>query len=172
MHNLYASLVAFLGLEIDPRSLTFLQISLRGIIVFIATLLIVRLANKRFLAKLTGMDAIVGFILASMLARAVNGSASFFPTLGGGVVIVLVHRLLAWITCRSDTAGKWIKGEPKVLIKDGTLVKESMGLCEISHKDLLEELRLNGQITSVEAAELATLERNGHISVIPKKEEE
>jgi hypothetical protein len=42
----------------------------------------VRVANKRIFSKTTAFDAVLGFIMASMLARAVNGSAAFFPTLG------------------------------------------------------------------------------------------
>ena len=37
----------------------------------------VRLGDKRFLSKKTAFDAILGFILASMLARAVNGYVCF-----------------------------------------------------------------------------------------------
>jgi hypothetical protein len=75
-----------LGLGLEPKNLTFLHIALRAIMVFFTPLLILRIGNKRFLSKMSAFDAIVGFILASMLARAVNGSASFWPTLGGGFV--------------------------------------------------------------------------------------
>jgi len=70
-----------LGAELEGRDLSFVQISLRAIIVFIIALVIVRVANKRFLSKMTAFDALLGFIIGSMLARAVNGSAAFFPTL-------------------------------------------------------------------------------------------
>ena len=70
-----------LGLGHEPKDLTLLQIALRALIVFIATLIIVRLADKRFMARINALDAILTFVLGSMLARAVNGSAAFF--LGG-----------------------------------------------------------------------------------------
>src|ERR1700748_2549565 len=82
--NFLHSLDTFLGIGLDPKNLTFLQIALRGIIVFAVTLLMVRLGDKRFLSQKTAFDAILGLILASMLARAVNGSSSFWATLGGG----------------------------------------------------------------------------------------
>ena len=88
MNHLYETLSQILGLEVDPQNLSFLQVSLRGVIVFIAALTMVRVGDRRFLGKLTALDAILGFILASMLARAVNGSVAFFPTLGAGFVIV------------------------------------------------------------------------------------
>jgi hypothetical protein len=99
-----------LGLGVEPKDLTFLQISLRAVIVFFALLAMVRVGAKRFLAKLTALDAIVGFILASMLARAVNGSAAFFPTLAGGFVVVFLHRLLSALAFRFKWLETLIKG--------------------------------------------------------------
>jgi hypothetical protein len=43
----------FLGLGAEPRALTFVQISLRGVIVFIATRIVVRLGHKRSLSRKT-----------------------------------------------------------------------------------------------------------------------
>ena len=157
-----------LGLGLQPKDLTFLQVSLRGIIVFIVALIMVRLANKRFLSKMTAFDAILGFILASMLARAVNGSAPFFPTLGGGFVLVGVHWVIAELSYRSDRFGNLVKGKPKTIVREGRLDRKMMASSKISEKDLLEEARLNGQVSRMEEIELATLERNGEVSVIPR----
>src|SRR5438874_12775466 len=101
MNTFYDSLVQFLGLHVEPKNLTFIQISVRGIIVLGATLLMVRLSSKRSLAEKTAFDAVLIVILASVLARAINGSASFFPTLGAGFVLVLIHRMLAAAAFRS-----------------------------------------------------------------------
>ena len=83
MSTVVASLETLLGLGRDAAALTFVQISLRGVVVFVAALVIVRFGDRRFLSQKTAFDAVLGFILASMLARAVNGTAAFFPTLGG-----------------------------------------------------------------------------------------
>src|ERR1043166_656454 len=92
---------AMLGLGRDAAALTFMQISLRGVIVFVSALVIVRCGDRRFLSQKTAFDAVLGFILASMLARAVNGTAAFFPTIGGGFVLVVLHRILAYWSRRS-----------------------------------------------------------------------
>ena len=98
-----------LGLGLEPKNLTALHVTLRSIIVFLVTLMIVRVGNKRFLSGMSAFDAIVGFILASVLARAVNGSAAFFPTLVGGFVLVLLHRLLAMAAFRWKKFENWSK---------------------------------------------------------------
>ena len=95
MPQLISAINAALGIGQDATALTFTQISLRGVIVFVGTLVIVRCGDRRFLSQKTAFDAVLGFILASMLARAVNGTAAFFPTLGGGFVLVMLHRTFA-----------------------------------------------------------------------------
>lgn len=163
-------LTQMMGLGSEPKELTFLQISLRGVIVFMAALLMVRWADKRFLARMAAFDAVLGFILASMLARAVNGSSAFFPTLGGGFVLVGLHRLVGALAFRSDRFGIWVKGNAQTLVEAGKKNQTNLRNNHISEKDLLEELRLNGQTNRLEKVRLATMERNGQISVMLAKE--
>jgi uncharacterized membrane protein YcaP (DUF421 family) len=158
-----------LGLGRDASALTFVQISLRGIIVFIAALVIIRCGDRRFLSQKTAFDAVLGFILASMLARAVNGTAAFFPTLGGGFVLVVLHRLLAYWARRSHAFGNLIKGRSDVLIQDGTLDDELAKRNRLSEHDVLEDLRLHGNVRSINDVSLAVFERNGHITVVPRR---
>src|ERR1700751_5045960 len=122
MNVFWNFLSPLLGLGAEPRDLTFVQFSLRGAVVFIATLIMVRLGHKRSLSRKTAFDAVLLVILASVLSRAINGSAAFFATLGGGVVLVLVHRLFALIAFHSHSFGILIKGEPELIIDNGDLV--------------------------------------------------
>ena len=128
-----------------------------------------RVANKRFLSKMTAFDAVLGFILASMLARAVNGSSAFFPTLGAGFVLVGLHGLIARLAFRSDKFGNLVKGQARAIVREGKLDREMMARIKISEKDLMEEARLHGPVMKVEDILLATLERNGEVSVVPKE---
>src|SRR5713101_2633606 len=68
MNAFWNSFDTLLGLGAEPKDLTFVQISLRGIIVFLATLIMVRLGHKRSLAHKTPFDAILLVILASVLS--------------------------------------------------------------------------------------------------------
>src|SRR3954452_17025268 len=119
MNALLDYLGPLLGLGTKPEDLTFVQISLRGAIVFIATLMMVRVGHKRSLSRKTAFDAVLLVILASVLSRAINGSAAFFATLGGGLVLVVLHRLLGFTACRWHWLGMVMKGVPEVLVLDG-----------------------------------------------------
>jgi uncharacterized membrane protein YcaP (DUF421 family) len=161
-----ATLDTLLGLGRDAASLTFVQVSLRGVVVFVAALVIVRCADRRFLSQKSAFDAVLGFILASMLARTVNGTAAFLPTLGGGFVLVLLHRVLAYWSRRSHTFGFLIKGRSDVIVRDGALDEEATRRNRLSQHDVLEDLRLHGNVAEVRDVLLAVLERNGQISVV------
>jgi uncharacterized membrane protein YcaP (DUF421 family) len=111
MNAFWNSFQTLLGLGVDPRNLTFVQISLRGIIVFLVTLATVRLGHKRSLSRKTQFDAVLLVIFAAVLSRAINGSAAFFATLGGGVVLVVLHRLFAFLAFYSHRFGILVKGK-------------------------------------------------------------
>jgi uncharacterized membrane protein YcaP (DUF421 family) len=160
------TLEALLGLGHEAASLTFLQISLRGIVVFLAALVIFRFGDRRFLSQKTAFDAVLGFILASMLARAVNGTAAFFPTIGGGFVLVVLHRILAYWSHRSHAVGLLIKGRSDVIVRDGAIDEAAARRNRLSEHDVLEDVRLNGNVAEIRDVLLAVLERNGHISVV------
>jgi uncharacterized membrane protein YcaP (DUF421 family) len=169
MNAFYNFVAPWLGLGIEPKDLTFLQISLRGIVVFVATLIMVRLGHKRSLARKTAFDAVLLVILASVLSRAINGSAAFFATLGGGAVIVLIHRLLAFFAYYSHGFGILIKGHPDEIIRDGDLILGSMRRNHISEHDLQEDLRLDARTEDLKEIRLGYVERSGDISFIEKK---
>jgi len=161
---------SLLGLGTEPKDLGFLQVGLRGVIVFLVALVIIRLADKRFLAKMSAFDALLGFILASMLARAINGSPPFFPTLFTGFLLVGLHRAVGWLAFRSPWFEGLVKGQADTLVKEGRRDHQKLRANKISEKDLLEEIRLNGELEDVSQVHLATMERNGEISVVPKEQ--
>jgi uncharacterized membrane protein YcaP (DUF421 family) len=155
-----------LGLGAEPKDLTFTQISLRGVIIFLITLVMVRLSSKRSLAEKTAFDAILLVILASILSRAINGTAGFFTSIGGGFVLVFLHRAFGWIACRSHTFGKLIKGCPDVIVENGKPLLDMMRRNLISQHDLEEDLRLDAKVEDISQIRRARVERSGDISFI------
>jgi uncharacterized membrane protein YcaP (DUF421 family) len=169
MNAFYDFIGPLLGLGAEPKDLTFVQISLRGIIVFLATLIMIRLGHKRSLARKTAFDAVLIIVLAAVLSRAVNGSSAFFATLGGGLVIVLVHRLFATLAYHSHWFGVLIKGSPDLIIEDGDLILRGMQRNHISRHDLEEDLRLTAKTENLKNIRTGYVERSGDISFIKKE---
>jgi len=168
MNAFWNSFETLLGLGVEPKDLTFVQISLRGIIVFLVTLATVRIGHKRSLSRKTPFDAVLLVILAAVLSRAINGSAAFFATLGGGVVLVVLHRVFAFLTFYSHGFGILVKGRPDVIVRDGECDVAMMWRNHISTHDLDEDMRLSVHTDDLSNIRVARVERSGDISFIKK----
>ena len=166
MNTFSELLQTLLGISTEPKELTFLQVSVRGVIVFIATLVMVRLSSKRSLAEKTAFDAVLVVIIGSMLSRAINGSAAFFPTLGSGFVLVLLHRLFGITAYYSHAFGILVKGKPVMLVQNGSLQRKNMLWNHISEHDLQEDMRLEAKTEDLSKIKTARVERSGDISFI------
>ena len=170
--NTFSQLLhTLLGIGTQPGELTFLQVSLRGVIVFIAALIVIRMGSKRSLAEKTAFDAVFLVIIGSMLSRAINGSAPFFPTLGTGFVLVFLHRIFGMGAYYSHVFGMLVKGKPMVLVEDGRLQRRNMLWEHISKHDLEEDMRLDANTEDLSQIQVARLERSGDISFIKRKEQ-
>jgi uncharacterized membrane protein YcaP (DUF421 family) len=156
-----------LGVGVEPKDLNVTHVCARAFLFFIVTLGIVRLAHRRFLSRMTAFDTVLGFLLASVLARAINGSGPLLASVAGAVVLVLMHRGVSALIFYSEKFGRILEGEPDLLVQDGKADVRKMRAHKITEKDLLEEARLNGQVTELKEVKTAVLERNGQISIVP-----
>ena len=108
MNTINDFLFALLGPDGEPKEMTLLQISTRCFVIFIIGLALVRIGDRRSLAEKTGFDALFIVLLGSVLSRAINGSAAFFTTIGAGILLMIIHRVFAFIAFRSHAFGKLI----------------------------------------------------------------
>src|SRR5882724_440448 len=154
-----------LGLHTDSADLTFLQMTMRAIIVFFWGIFIIRLGDGRLLGRNAGFDMLLVVALGSVLSRGINGQSAFFPTLGVSGVLVLLHHLLAWLAAYSDRVSRILKGVPRILVSQGHPNQREMHRSKITKDDLEENLRLNGNVGRLANVAEARLERNGNISV-------
>jgi uncharacterized membrane protein YcaP (DUF421 family) len=101
-----------------------------------------------------------------MLARAINGSGPFFPTLGGGLILVIIHRLFGLTAYFSHAFGVLVKGKPELLVQNGMLHRRNMVWNHISEHDLQEDMRLQAKTEDLSRIKVARVERSGDISFI------
>jgi uncharacterized membrane protein YcaP (DUF421 family) len=159
-------LKSILGIGVQPQDFTILQVCARAVVVLIAAMVMVKLAHKRFMAKKTAFEYVIAFVIASMLSRAINGSAPLFPSIAGGFVVVGAQWLAAILSFHSKLWGRLVKGNPIVLVEKGVPNHANMVHSHISEDDLKEDLRLNGKTEDFKTVRFAQLERNGDISVL------
>jgi uncharacterized membrane protein YcaP (DUF421 family) len=159
-----------MGLSLEPRDLHWYHMVVRASVVYAGVLAFIRLGHKRFLGKGTAFDVILGILFGSVASRAINGSAPFVPTMAACAALVLVHALFARLAFRSRRFSRLIEGDAKLLIRDGELDRKSMRETDVTDEDLLEALRNHGKKDAAQI-DLAHLERDGKVSVVPKTAE-
>lgn len=166
MQEVEAFVTQFLGLDADE--LTISHMVARAVVVYISALLMVRIGEKRFLGKYTAFDVILGIIFGSVVSGAITGSSEFFPTLAAGLMLVVMHWLFATLSFYFDWFGSFVKGNSKLLVKNGEILWDAMRSSHISEKDLMGALRSQSGINTLDDIKEARLERSGDISVIKK----
>ncbi|WP_201861284.1 DUF421 domain-containing protein [Microvirga soli] len=154
-----------LGLELESRDINVLQMGLRAAIVYVVTVLMVRLAKKRFMGRATAFDVILGIMIGSIVSRAVTGNAPFLPALVATAVLLGMHWVFSGLAMRWHGFGTMVEGKPRVLVRKGNVDVQAMRTTHMTDHDLWEDLRGKG-ISCLEQVEEARLERSGKLSVI------
>jgi uncharacterized membrane protein YcaP (DUF421 family) len=167
--DLQSYLGAALGLGLDAKELGAAHMALRAVVVYAVTLVFVRLAKKRFMGHATAFDVILGIMLGAIVSRAITGNAPFLPALAAGATLIAFHWVLSWASFRSHGFGNLVKGEARLLIRDGRPEREAMRRAHITEHDLDEDLRAEGLDDRGRVKE-ARLERSGKVSVVKRAE--
>lgn len=155
-----------LGLE--TTRLNTYQMSARAVVIFFTALIYMRIAGLRTIGDFSVFDRLTLLITGGMLGRTVIiGDEPFFSVLIAGLVIIVLHRIIAWLTFKSSKMGSVFKGNAIMLIKDGVPIEKNMAKEQITTNDVEEALRSNG-LTEVSSIKEAWLERSGEISIIKK----
>ena len=155
-----------LGLHLNAGELEFAHMAWRSVVVFGFGIVLARLGARRLLARNAGFDIVVAVILGSVLSRAINADAAFFPTLGACALLVGLHHVMATLAFRCHWVSVLVKGRARVLVRDGQVDRAEMSRAKITDDDLNENLRLHGNLKEISDVAEARLERNGAVSVV------
>lgn len=144
------------------------QLIVRTVVVYGIALLLIRVAKRRFMGGFTTFDILLGFVVGSILSRAITGAIRFIDMIVAVSTLIALHWIISTITYHFDNVSGMIKNSERELIKDGEIKEEAMQKSKIGKNDLLEALRQKGGVENPEQVKSAYLERDGSITVIPK----
>jgi uncharacterized membrane protein YcaP (DUF421 family) len=151
----------------DNGDATALQLSVRAVLLLLFGIGCIRLAGRRTFSQSSPLDIVVAIVIGSNISRVMTGRAALWPSLAATLVLALLHRLLLMAALRWHWVGRLLKGEPATIIRDGHPDEQAMARHGLSKADLLESLRLK-QMERPDQVALATIERSGRISVVPR----
>lgn len=155
---------------ISQESLLYYQWIARSIIIFFWLVLIGKITGQRQIGRLTFLDFVIAITIGSVAAGSLNNSRTnlinVMITIG---TLTAVDVILNYVSLKNAKLRRIFQGEPKILIKNGKLLEDTMRKAKINIDDLLMELRLK-KMSDLADTEFAVLESNGKISVIPKSQ--
>ncbi|MGN6249299.1 MAG: DUF421 domain-containing protein [Ginsengibacter sp.] len=146
-----------------------LQMTVRAIVIFFVTLLLIRFTGMRVFGIKTAFDTCIIIMLGAVLSRAVVGASPFIPTIVASAALVITHKIIARLSVNNQRISHMVKGKPLSIYKDGVLNEKNMKRCALSFGDIMEEIRLILNNNSLENIDEIIMERTGEISVIEKK---
>lgn len=153
----------------EGRDLDTLQMSSRAFVIFFITLALIRLSGRRTFGRRSAFDNTLAIILGAVLSRAVVGASAFVPTVVCCLVLVLLHRCLAWLSIKSKAVGQLIKGDAIPLYQNEQLHEENLKKSLLSEQDILSDIRKQANLKTFNEVSEIYMETSGEVSVVKKK---
>ncbi len=145
------------------------ELVLRGVIVYIAVLVMMRISGKRTVGEFTPFDVIVLMLLSEAASNSMTGGEE---SVQGGLIVVAtligLNYLSAFLSTRSRMVDKLLQGRPVVLIRRGKVIKDALLANNMPENDLREAMRSQA-IRRYEDVELALLEPDGEVSFFKRE---
>ena len=142
-------------------------VALRTVLVYVCLLTGLRLSGKREIGQLTVFDLVVLLLISNAVQNAMVGSDS---SLTGGliaaVVLVVGNMLVAQLRLRSTRLRRLVEGTPTLLVLHGQVIPEHLRR-ESLDEDMLEAALREHGVANIRDVEMAVLETDGSISVVP-----
>ena len=141
------------------------ELLLRVTLVYLALLLLLRIVGKRHVGELAPFDLVVLLILSEGVQNAlIADDKSITSGLIAATTLFALNYLIGYVSWRSKEAGRAIEGAPRVLVRNGEILKDTMPREQITHAELLEAMRREG-CTSISRVRYAVLEPDGDITI-------
>ncbi|MDR5784434.1 DUF421 domain-containing protein [Caballeronia sp. LZ065] len=153
----------------EGRDLDSLQISARAVAVFFGALALIRIAGRRSFGQRSPFDYVVAILLGATRSRVIVGASAAIPTVVASLVLVVIHRVLAWSCVHFPWLERLIVGVEREVFKDGKFNDTQMSAALITQTDVFETARQELHTRTLDEVEAAILERNGQVSLIRKQ---
>jgi uncharacterized membrane protein YcaP (DUF421 family) len=150
-------------------SLPLWEFVVRGVIIYIFLVLILRITGKRQIGQLAPFDLVLLLVLSNALQNSMNGGDnSIIGGLVSALTLVILNSLVSCITYKSKTMERLIEGRPEILIHNGVLFHDVMAREKLTQHELNAALRAGG-CANINEVHYAILENTGQITVHPRK---
>lgn len=139
--------------------------ALRGVIVYVVMLIVIRVLGKRTIGNFTAFDLLVALMLGEVVDEIIYGDVTMAQGLVAIVVIALCKYLTAWLTYWDHGFNFLLEGKPTEIVRDGEIVRKGLREEVLNEQEVLAALRLK-QVSDMREVKVAVMEVDGQVSVI------
>jgi uncharacterized membrane protein YcaP (DUF421 family) len=139
--------------------------AVRGVLVYVVMLVVIRVLGKRTVGNFTAFDLLVALMLGEVVDEVIYGDVSIAQGLVAILVIALCKYLTAWLTYWDHGFNKILEGQPTEIVRNGEFVRKGLRSEMMNEQEVLAALRLN-DISDMREVKLAIMEVDGQVSVI------
>jgi len=140
----------------------------RGAVVYLVLLVMVRISGRRTVGQFTPFDLLVVMLLSEAVSNSLSGGDD---SLSGGLIIaatlIVLNTLVAVISAYSRRMSVILDGTAVLIGRDGVFFDKVVRHCRITAEDLDQALRAAGCERS--DMQCAFLEADGEITIQKKK---
>ncbi|MCP2072535.1 UNVERIFIED_ORG: uncharacterized membrane protein YcaP (DUF421 family) [Pseudomonas lini] len=144
---------------------------LRAAAMYVALMVLFKIAGRRSLADLTTFDFVLLMIIGEATQQALLGDDfSLTNALMVIVTLIAIDVGLSLLKQRSKRVSQLIDGGPTIIVENGRILQGRMRHARLVEEDIMEAARSSQGIETLEQIKFAIIERNGKISVIAKEQ--
>lgn len=142
-----------------------LNLLLRGFIVYVIVLILVRLSGKRQIGQMGATEFVAILLISNAVQNSMNGGDnSLVGGLLSAVVIIVLSIAISYLTYRSRLFSAIFEGTPTLLVHRGKIIPTHMAKERLSESELRALLRKQG-VHNLHEIQTAILEADGTLSV-------
>ena len=141
----------------------------RAAAIYLALLVIFRIAGRRALSDITTLDFLLLLVIGQATGQALLGDDySVTNTVLVIVSLITFDLMFSLLKGRSPWIARHLEGEPMIVVEHGKVLSKRMAKSRINEGDILEAARIAQGIERLDQIKFAILEKNGQISIIPR----
>lgn len=142
---------------------------IRAAFVYVFLLLIFRISGKRTLSQVSTFDLVLTLIISEAIQealvdsdRSLTGAALLVVTLVG------LNILVSLMKQRFPRFERMLEDAPVVIIEDGRMHRERMDKERVDEQDVLAAARQLQGLSAMKDIRYAVVEKDGHVTIIPR----
>jgi uncharacterized membrane protein YcaP (DUF421 family) len=143
---------------------------LRAVAIYVALLVVFRIAGQRSIAQITTFDFVLLLVIGEATQQALLGE-DFSVTNSLIVIVTLVgiDILLSYAKLKWTAIEKVLDGTPVILVDDGKVLAERLKRTRVDVDDIMSAARIKHGVQRLDEVRYAVLETTGEISIVPKR---